>query len=29
MSDMTADGFIISGAGTVKELSQQDHWDLT
>jgi hypothetical protein len=29
MSDMTADGFIISVAGAVKEFSQQDHWDLT
>jgi|SRR5208283_1096256 len=29
MSDMTADGFIISADGTVKELSQRDHWDLT
>jgi hypothetical protein len=29
MSDMTAEGFIISPDGTLKDLSQQDHWDLT
>jgi hypothetical protein len=24
-----ADGFIICADGTLKDLSQQDHWDLT
>ena len=28
-TDMAVDGFIISADGTLKELSEQDRWDLT
>jgi hypothetical protein len=29
MTDMVAEGFIISADGTLRELSEQDRWDLT
>ena len=29
IGEMTAEGFIIAADGTFRELSEQDHWDLT
>jgi hypothetical protein len=29
IGEMTAKGFIVAADGTFRELSQQDHWDLT
>ena len=29
MSDLGADGFVITADGTISELSEQDRWDLT